>query len=230
MWSYDRSPKILVTLAVLLWCPVSAPTAAQEKAALSFEDLMKFRQMRQAVISEDGEWVAYRTVPDRGDSEVWVHRISGELVLRAERGSGPVFSSDAAWVAMKILPPQAKLEKIKDKKKQPKEDLLLIHCTTSEAKRFHRIMSFAFSEDGRWLVYHHHPEKAEEKEQKDEPESGSEPAEKEKEQPEKDRAKPPETGWLVLRELATGHETKLPEVEKFALDPQSRFLAWIRFS
>ena len=39
---------------------------------LTFEDLMKFRQIQNASISENGAWVAYALVPDRGDGEAVV--------------------------------------------------------------------------------------------------------------------------------------------------------------
>ena len=71
---------------------------------LTFEDLMKFRQIRDASISEDGAWVAYALVPDRGDGEAVVRSTSAEGVFRIERATKPLISADGRWVAAAISP------------------------------------------------------------------------------------------------------------------------------
>ncbi|MCK4431025.1 MAG: hypothetical protein KAW19_06950, partial [Candidatus Aminicenantes bacterium] len=52
---------------------VSQATESEQKKALTFQDVMKFKEIRNPVISEDGLWVTYSSQPDRGDGEVVVY-------------------------------------------------------------------------------------------------------------------------------------------------------------
>ena len=40
-----------------------------QKKPFTFDDAMKFKDLRQPKISEDGSWVSYTSNPDRGDGE-----------------------------------------------------------------------------------------------------------------------------------------------------------------
>mgnify|MGYP001826256743 CR=1 FL=1 len=103
---------------VLVTVVLGAFAAEAGERPLTFEDLMKFRQIRAATISEDGEWVAYALVPDRGDGEAVARSTTSEREFRVERGSGPVFSADGRWVAASITPSLEEREKAEAKGKK----------------------------------------------------------------------------------------------------------------
>ena len=90
---FGRSWFGLVVCAVV--CGGAAWVAAGDQP-LSFEELMKFRQIRGAVISNAGEWVAYAAEPDRGDGEVVVRSTATAKEYRIERGADPVISADGS--------------------------------------------------------------------------------------------------------------------------------------
>lgn len=56
---------------------------AQGKKALTGTDIMKFREIHNPVISDDGKWVAYNAQPDRGDEERIV-----QSIVQESRGDG----------------------------------------------------------------------------------------------------------------------------------------------
>ena len=83
---------------------------------LTFEDLMKFRQIQDASISENGAWIAYALVPDRGDGEAVAQSTTSDTLFRIERGEAPEISAYGLWVAAAITPTLEEREGAKAKK------------------------------------------------------------------------------------------------------------------
>ena len=181
--------------------------AAQEKI-LTFQDIMRFKEIHDPVISENGSWIAYGTQPDRGDGEAVIHNWeSGEKYV-VERGHRPRISKDARWVAMMVQPKAVEMEKAP--KDRPKPGLALLSTSTGDTENIENVQSFALSDDSRWMAYLLH--KKEEKAKDQGPEKKNE----------EDKA----TGNpLVLRELESGKEHEIPYVLEYSFDPASAFLA-----
>jgi len=84
-------------LIVLLWVFLLIPgfAAQGEKAApqklktIGIEDILAWKSIRTAVLSNDGQWFAYRLAPNKGDSEVIVREIRGEKEFRFLGGEAP---------------------------------------------------------------------------------------------------------------------------------------------
>jgi hypothetical protein len=145
---------VIVSFVVVLG--LAQGGAAGDKA-LTFEELMQFRQIRNAVISDDGGWVAYALVPDRGDGVLVVRSTTDGTEHRIERGADPEISKDGRWVAAAITPTLEEIEKAGAKKgdkekDKPKKGLALFDLTNGVEERIDGVESFAFSEDGRWLA------------------------------------------------------------------------------
>ncbi len=201
--------------------------------ALTFQDLMKFRQIRTPVISHQGDWIAYQLEPDRGDGEVVVRSVDGSAVFRIERGAEAILSSDSGWVVARVLPTQEERDKAagkKDDKDKPKNGMALLRTSDGSVETFERVKSFAFSEDGLWLAYQRYKEEEEEDGEEGEEEVGGE---KEQEEPaeEGEEEKEPENKenlgtTVVLRRLAGGEEFELPFVTAYAFDEPGSYLAY----
>jgi dipeptidyl aminopeptidase/acylaminoacyl peptidase len=213
-------PVLVGVLALLLAGGSAAQTG---KKVLTFEDIMKFREIRTARISEDGAWVAYAVEPGRGDGEAVIHHVKTGRYFRIERGQNPVFSKDSRWAAAAVAP--GALESAKAKKDKPQKGMALLDTSSGEILHFENIRSFAFSADGRWLAYQKFKEdKPEEKGPAGEP--GEEPAGKPEVKPgqktegageAKPEEKPAKIGsTLVVRNLRTGKETEIPWVDGYA--------------
>jgi len=203
----------------LLLLIVGLHPALAQKKALTYRDIMTFRQIRTPVISEDGRWAAYAAVPDRGNGEAVVREVAGDREFRIPRGERPVVSKNGLWAAA-VLKPDA-LERAAAQKKKLRTGLALIDLTRGDIREFEKVDRFAFSDDSRFLAYLLFKEEKkpgkEEKAEKEKAETG-EKAEK--------AARPVTGAVLVLIRLETGEEIQIPFVHEYAFDPDSRFLAY----
>ena len=131
---------------------------------LTFQELMKFRQIDGAVISKDAGWIAYALKPDRGEGEAVARSVDGDTEYRVERGGNPLLSGDAAWFAAAILPTQKERDEAAEKKRkkknkekkdedEPRKGLALVSLEDGTRAQFDEVESFALSDDGRWLAY-----------------------------------------------------------------------------
>ena len=248
---HPRLPYVLVlTFVAAAW----AASAWAGDKPLTFADLMKFRTIRDPVISKDGGWIAYGLAPDRGDGEAVARAVAGDAEYLIERGAGPKISGDGRWVAAAIEPSLEEREKAegkggqgKGKNDEPKMGMALLDLRDGSETRVDKVESFAFSEDGRWLAYKLYREEEEEGEAEEEapspeaepaepeleePEPGSpaaeepEPAEKTEDEKGKDEDEEELGSTLMLRDLASGDETALEHVTEYAFDKPSAFLAY----
>lgn len=213
------SMMIILFLVIFL---VGNSTETALKRVLTFQDIMKFKEIRNPVISEDGLWVAYCAQPDRGDGEVKVHGLKDVKVFTVERGEKPFISKNSRWVVMAVKPKAVELEK--KAKKKPKQGMALLETITGKVINFEKVEKFSFSDDSRWLAYLHFKE--EEKPKKDE-KSKTEEKTKPSNEKEKDKKKEKVGSTLVLHHLGSRKEIQIPYVLSFAFDSSSRYLAYI---
>ncbi len=230
---HRRTPwiRLVACAAVLLISSV----ARAETEPLTFQDLMKFRQIEDAVISKDGAWIAYTLRPDRGEGEAVARSVDGEPEYRVERGANPAVSGDTNWLACAILPTQKERDEAAKKKKGsksskngedgPRNGLALVALADGTETRFDEVESFAFSEDGRWIAWKHHKplEDDEDDEEPDEEGAGEEEPQETEEEEDEDR---PVGTTVVLRDLSAGEDREIPHVMSYAFDEPSRFLAY----
>jgi dipeptidyl aminopeptidase/acylaminoacyl peptidase len=209
-----------VLTLILITCVVEAGDRP-----LTFEDLMKFRQIRNASISEDGAWVAYVLVPDRGDSEGVVRSTTTNALFRIERGSEPVISADGQWVAAAITPTLEEREKVRAKRRKsgsrndddkPQNGMSLLDLGTGTEQRIEKVEAFAFSDDGGWLAFRHCEEKKK-------PENGSD----DESEDDREKKKKPKLGTtMTLRDLTTGEDVTIEHVIDFAFAEQAPILVY----
>ena len=205
-----RTARLLIGLIVIL----TVPLLGQGKKPLTFQDVMKFRAIQDPVLSDDGQWIAYAAVPDRGDGMAYVQSTSGQPAYSLERGSRPVISKDARWVALTVKPPFLELEKAqasKNKDAEPKQGLAVLATATGEWKRFDKVDKFALSDDSAWIALLHYRDETEK------PKGEGEAAPKGKETV---------GGTLELVGLSKAGALEIPFVSLFAFSPDSRFLVY----
>ena len=147
--SLKRSFLLVGLIAIL---PVTT-LYAQENKALELTDLMKFKQIQSPSISDDGKWVTFASVPDRGDPEVGVYSTSGKEKYLIPQGKSPVISSNGKWVAAIHAVPAEKLLKAKPGKAgELKSGMVLLNTSTGDQTLYENIKSFMFSNNSRWLI------------------------------------------------------------------------------
>ncbi len=192
----------LILLTVLL--TVGLFSMAQGTKALTVDDMMKFRQIQSPSISPNGKWVLLTARPDRGDPEVQIFSSDGETILRIERGEKPAISNDGNWVA--AAQTVAALEALNAKKeKAPLPGMHLLNTRSGEKEIRDSVLSFAFSNNSEFLVFHRAGESSD-KGESNEKKIGSS---------------------LILRSLEDGKEYFFPFVSAYALDSVSLHLALV---
>jgi len=202
---------ILLLALCLTWPSSSTVTAVAPppaKAPLALADILAWKSISAAIVSDDGKWLAYRLAPVDGDSEVVVRQVQGDKEFRFGCGEGGgidlAFSEDSAWAAFSVAPTKKEAAQLKKQKKPLQNTVTLLELGTGKSTEVPKIRRFAFSGAGSgWVALHRYA-----------PES---------QLPEKDR---PKGSDLVLRELASGAELNVGNVSEFAFDKPGRWIAW----
>lgn len=237
--------RTLVLLAIVLPLVSAAGTAPAAKKPVGYDAYNGWRSIQGTRISRDGHWLVYALAPQDGDGELVALDLRTNKEYRAARGRQPVLTVDGKFVVFAVAPLKADVDKAKkDKKKpeeQPKNALGIMDLATGQVTTVDRVKSFKVPEEsGAAVAYLLEPplKKPDEKkdEVKKEPEAKSEAkpevkpeAKKEEtksgEAKKEEKKKEPGTDFVV-RELATGKETKIVEVVEYAWNKPGTWLAY----
>src|SRR6056297_3696858 len=150
-----KKSKYLFLLSSLTLLVLSQPVQAQGQ--LTFEDVMKFEDIKSPVISADGNWVAYGVWPEIGDGKAVVKRVNGRHEFTIERGERPQLSSDGKWAGTLVQPPYIEMQNADQN--GPKQGLTLLNTSSGETMEFEEVRNFSFSNDGRWAMIQHYQTK-----------------------------------------------------------------------
>lgn len=174
--------------------------SAQNKK-LTFEGVMKWEDISDPVISDNGEWLAYSVWPDRGDGEVRIRHIDDGTMYTIDLGDNAQITTEGNWVGAIIKPRLA--EQLKAKKDKPVSGFALLNTENGESITKDSVRSFSFSNDGEWLmIQSHQSKKVSDKKNKF---LGSK---------------------LTLRNLESGEEYEIPFVNEAEFDSTSGYLAY----
>jgi dipeptidyl aminopeptidase/acylaminoacyl peptidase len=239
-----RSLTIWSTL-VLFFCIVALSAASGGAAAgkrpLSYDAYDGWRSIQGTQLSRDGRWLIYALVPEDGDGELVALDLRTNREFRAPRGKQPVITVDGKFVVFTIVPLKADVDRAKKEKKkpeeQPKSGLGLMNLATGEVTTVDRVKSFKVPEEsGAFVAYLMEPplpkpgEKKEEAKKEPEAKPQAKPAEKKeeakKEEPKKEEKKKEPGTDLLVRELATGKETKIAEAVEYVWTKNGAWLAY----
>ena len=177
--------------------------SVQAQGQLTFEEVMKFEDITQSSISNQGNWLIYTVAPDRGDARVVVQSVSGTQKYELKLAYSPTMTSDEAWVAARTQ--AAIAHRLKDQRNAPKNGMALLSLEDGSVERIDSVARFEFSNNGQWLVY-----------QKLQSNEVEELKSKNK------RLGSP----LRLRNVATQQEMSFDFVSEFAFDSLSAYLAF----
>lgn len=212
-------------LIVLFWILLVIPsfTGQEEKAApqklkaVELKEILSWKSIQNAVLSNDGQWYAYRLSPNKGDSEVIIKEIKGEKEFGFPGGEAPrptrrglpardiSFSEDSKWVAFTVYPRAKETMNLRKQKKKVYNKVGLLNLSTGKKIEFEKVKKSSFSgENPAWIALHKYPSESQEKEK--EKWSGSD---------------------LILHELASSKEFNIGNASEFSFDKKGQWLAWI---
>lgn len=225
--SLGRSAATLwsILLAVAL---VASPAAAQEarepaadaRRPIELQDILDWKRINSATLSDDGRWFAYRLSPNEGDSEVVVRSTVDDTEHRfpvgdvgSPFGGGPVaISEDSRWVAFTIHPDRETAETLEKQNKPRRSKVGLVALSTGELTEFEEARAFKFAgEAADWVALHHYG-----------PEGGAGAPSGENGDDEPD----PRGTDLLLYGLDDGTRLSIGNVSEFDFDETGRWLAW----
>ena len=147
------SLKLLISATLLVIFLATLSTGAWAQGQLTFEDVMKFEELHNPVISGNGEWIAFDVWPERGDGEARIKHPESETVYIIERGRSPILSTDGNWTAVRVEPPFIEAENAGSDRPDP--SLSLLNNDSGEKLIYENVRSYEFSNDGRWLLVGH---------------------------------------------------------------------------
>jgi dienelactone hydrolase len=234
--------RIVILVALVLPLAVASGSAAGAKKPVSYDAYNGWRSIQGTLLSRDGQWLVYALVPQDGDGELVALNLKTNKDTRAARGKQPVLTVDGKFVAFTVAPLKADVDKAKkDKKKpeeQPKSGLGLMNLATGEVTTVDRVKSFKVPEEsGAFVAYLLEPplkkpdekkDEAKKEEAKKEPEVKPEAKKEEPkaEEPKKEEKKKEPGTDFVVRELASGKETRVAEVVDYVWNKPGTWLAY----
>jgi len=192
-------------------------SSVQGKKILSFNDIMKFKETRNISISDDGLWVAFEAVPDRGDGEVHIYSTDGKKKYTIKRGNKPLMSKNGKWTAMYLAP--GKLDRINRKIKKLKPGMVFLNNLTGEKIVIENVGKFAFTPDSKFIAY------LKIKKGRDNNNSKEKNQSKKKD---KTQSKKEVNSNLKLIELNEKNETIFKNVSQFSIDNEKPIIIFIK--
>jgi dipeptidyl aminopeptidase/acylaminoacyl peptidase len=210
MYRTNVLASLLLTLAALASQQALGADPPAAPRPLKMSDILAWKHLRAATVSNDGQWLAYYLVPNEGDGTLVLRQTRGDKELRFSAGKTPgfgelKFSHDSKWLAFAIYPTAKEIKLLKKMKKAPSKKAGLVELAGGKLREFDKVKGFTFSGEGAaWLALHRMP--AETQALAAEKWSGSD---------------------LLLHELATGTELTLGNVAEHAFDKSGRWLALV---
>lgn len=192
--------------AIALIFSLSAAYAQNKK--FEYEDIMKFKTIKSADISDDGMWAFYSIAPDWGDGEACVKSTEFDVEYVLPRGKNPDVSANSVWATAFIEAPALETLNAKSPKDKTNDSLAIINLQSGDIKKIPNVDACEFSNDSRWLVYKPHSNSGGKGEGKNRfKQLGSD---------------------YVLRHLESGTEIILDDLIEYHIDSSSTYIFYVR--
>ncbi|MGH7554332.1 MAG: prolyl oligopeptidase family serine peptidase, partial [Longimicrobiales bacterium] len=228
-----RTALIAATCLVALIPPAAnaqAPAAGARKP-LEHDVYDIWNRITSQSLSEDGAWVLYGVTSEKNDPVLHVKSLNSTATYQVERGEGGEFSDDERFVVFRLKPSKEAVKQARKEKKKPDEmpqdSLGVLDLTTGRIVRIALLKTFKTPEkSGGWLAYHlgKEPVKADSA-KAPEPNPGSAGARAPQSSQGKEKKKEEGT-TLVLRNLVSGEERRIPSVTLYELSDDGARLVY----
>jgi dipeptidyl aminopeptidase/acylaminoacyl peptidase len=232
---------------------VSAAGLRALKVPLDYKAYDGWNSIVGTVVSDDGRYVAYALVPQDGDPVMIVHDFTTGRDLREARGEMPAFTADGRFVVYVVRAPNVDIHRAKREHKkpddQPKNGLGILDLTSGTATTIERVKDFKLAKDaGHDLLAYAlespgpapspaasatpiptasgAPSPVPTPTSTSTPTPSSAPSPGVGTPPPDDLHKKDSGTTVVLRDLVTGNETRVPSVTAYAVSHDGRFVAY----
>ncbi len=206
---------------------------AQEKQAISVDDMKSWNHLKQKIISHDGGFVSYEINPYKGDGKLYLWNAESGKKMTYPRGHNAKFSPSSEFLAFFIAPQKdsvraLKLKEVK-KDKLPKDSLAIQLTEENKLTKFARVKSFKLPEkQGDWIAWQHE-EKLPEKNDSDSTQQDSTSAKTKKTKKKKQFDKTaPKTYEMVIHNPVTGNTYKVENTSSYVFSENGQALTFIQ--
>ena len=86
------------TIVLLL---LFSTSLTQAKRAITFEDILKFKNLTSYHITDNGSWITYRLDVQRGNNTYILQSLETDKKFEFERGNHSQYSQDTKWFVVK---------------------------------------------------------------------------------------------------------------------------------
>ena len=234
----------LVALLALVALPVALVAQGTGKKPITQDVYDIWNTIEDPVLSPDGRWAGYTISPVVGDGEAIVRATSGATTWSVPRGwtGRPItsvetdnafnlppimFSADSRWAAMITYAPKAEHDRARRARgrarRSPPNSLALISLTDGKVTTFEHVRAARLADySAKYLFYHLAPPDSAARDSLRDSSATRAPA---RDSSAGNRERRLGT-VLVVRDLASGSETRISDVSSFAVDDSARWLAY----
>lgn len=142
------------TYSIFLTTCLSAQ--AQEKQAMTFDEMIGWQRIAEQSISENGKWVVCKMEPWRGDATVYLYNDKGEEKASFEPASKGEFSTSSDYLLVTRVPALEEVEALQLKKtakeKMPMNSLDIYRLAGGK-ETIDSLKSYKLSETADWLAF-----------------------------------------------------------------------------
>ncbi|MFO7853353.1 MAG: prolyl oligopeptidase family serine peptidase [Bacteroidota bacterium] len=160
----------LYFLAFLFFLFASNLTA--QKKILTHDDIESWNRINERLISDDGEWIAYKLEPWKGDSKIFLYDKNGQKEYESKCGTGIKFTDDSEFMIFTIEPEYERVRELKlrktKKEDMPGDILGIYNINTGTIDSLEEIKNYKIPEEwAAYIAYQLEPAEAEKKEEKE---------------------------------------------------------------
>lgn len=137
---------------ILILFVLAATSGFAQKNHLTRDEYAQWQNLRSYNLSDNGKWIYYTISPVDGNDTLFIQSTQADDQYKFALCSRPVFSDNSKWLAAQKGYSEKEIEKMKEKKKTPKNKLLLLNLETGEERIFHDIESFTMAKGSKHLI------------------------------------------------------------------------------
>lgn len=217
-------------LSLLLLLSVMTSGFAQKKV-MQNEDKGKWNRIRNANISNSGDYVLYGLEKEEQDQTIQLLDINGNKVMSYERSKGGAFSYDSKYAVFSVNAWKDSIREMKRKKVKkkdlPKDTLVIYDINEKSLKKIPNVKSYKMPE--KWSGVVAYMLEAPKPKKKEADKSKAKAKEKDTTKAKKKKLKKvsKDNGFhLVIHDLKSGTEDTLKYVHKYAMAKEGRYLTY----
>lgn len=137
--------KILIIIVI-----ISNLLLAQNKT-FELEDALSFHEMNYSRLSDDGNWLIYRTSPDRGNGILYIRSTEDSTKYEFERAGSPNYSENMETISFIVKPDVVDIKN--DKDNELADTIYILNPQNGNLSLVPNGKNNVISNDGKWLKY-----------------------------------------------------------------------------